>query len=101
MLCANGDDAGLVETLGDQVLAHGVPLAFYSGWHGIFRVDTKELETRAALSAFDRVTARRGIDQICATRPLAKDRVERATKTLQDRLIKEMRVTDIRDITAA
>jgi hypothetical protein len=71
------------------------------GRHGIFRVNAKELETGDGLTAFNRVTERLGIDQICATTPQAKGRVERANKTLQDRLIKEMRLAGIRDIAAA
>ncbi len=90
-----------VETLRDHVLAHGVPLAFYSDRHGIFRVNAKELETGDGLTAFNRVTERLGIAQICATTPQAKGRVERANKTLQDRLIKELRLAGIRDMAAA
>lgn len=90
-----------VETLRDHVRAHGVPLAFYSDRHGIFRVNAKDAETGDGLTAFNRVTDRLGIEQICATTPQAKGRVERANQTLQDRLIKEMRLADIRDMAAA
>ncbi len=90
-----------VETLRDHVLAHGVPLAFYSDRHGIFRVNAKALETGDGLTGFNRVTERLGITQICATTPQAKGRVERANRTLQDRLIKEMRLAGIRDMAAA
>jgi transposase len=90
-----------VETLRSHVLAHGVPLAFYSDRHGIFRVNAKELETSDGLTAFNRVTERLAITQICATTPQAKGRVERANQTLQDRLIKEMRLAGIRDMAAA
>lgn len=47
------------------------------------------------------MTQRLGIAQICATTPQAKGRVERANKTLQDRLLKEMRLACIRDMAAA
>jgi Homeodomain-like domain-containing protein len=89
-----------VEALRDHVLAHGVPLAFYSDRHGIFRVNAKEVETGDGLTVFNRVTERLGITQICATTPQAKGRVERANRTLQDRLIKEMRLAGIRDMAA-
>jgi hypothetical protein len=36
-----------------------------------------------------------GIQVICANTPQAKGRVERANQTLQDRLVKEMRLLDI------
>jgi hypothetical protein len=90
-----------VATLREHVLAHGVPLAFYSDRHGIFRVNAKELGTGDGLTAFNRVTERLGIEQICATTPQAKGRVERANQTLQDRLIKEMRLAGIPDMAAA
>jgi transposase len=90
-----------VETLRDHVLSHGVPRAFYSDRHGIFRVNAKELESGDGLTAFNRVTDRLGIAQICATSPQAKGRVERANQTLQDRLIKEMRLAGIRDMASA
>ena len=38
---------------------------------------------------------RLGIELICATTPQAKGRVERANQTLQDRLVKEMRLEGI------
>jgi transposase len=67
-----------VEALRDHVHAHGVPLAFYSDRHGIFRVNAKDAETGDGLTALNRVTERLGIAQICARTPLAKGRVERA-----------------------
>lgn len=90
-----------VETLRDHVLAHGVPLAFYSDRHGIFRVNAKDADSGDGLTALNRVTERLGIAQICATTPQAKGRVERANQTLQDRLIKEMRLAGIADMAAA
>jgi transposase len=90
-----------VETLRDHVLAHGVPLAFYSDRHGIFRINAKDVDSGDGQTALNRVTERLGIEQICATTPQAKGRVERANKTLQDRLIKEMRLAGIDDMAAA
>lgn len=90
-----------VETLRDHVLAHGLPMALYSDRHGIFRVNAKEADGGDGLTALNRVTGRLGIEQICATTPQAKGRVERANQTLQDRLIKEMRLAGIADMAAA
>jgi transposase len=90
-----------VEALRDHMLSHGVPLAFYSDRHGIFRVNAKDVASGDGLTAFNRVTDRLGIKQICATTPQAKGRVERANQTLQDRLIKEMRLAGIEDMAAA
>lgn len=84
-----------------HVLAHGVPLAFYSDRHGIFRVNAKEAESGDGLTEFGRVAERLRIELIQAATPQAKGRVERANQTLQDRLIKEMRLRGLCDIAAA
>ena len=84
-----------------HVLAHGVPLAFYSDRHGIFRVNAKEAESGDGLTEFGRVAERLRIELIQATTPQAKGRVERANQTLQDRLIKEMRLAGVSDLAGA
>ena len=78
-----------------HVLAHGRPLAFYSDRHGIFRINAKDVLSGDGKTEFNRVTERLGIEQICALTPQAKGRVERANQTLQDRLVKEMRLRAI------
>ncbi len=90
-----------LDVLRGHVLAHGVPLAFYSDRHGIFRINAKEIANGDGLTAFGRVIGRLGIEQICASTPQAKGRVERANQTLQDRLVKELRLAGICDYAAA
>lgn len=84
-----------LETLRAHVLAHGVPLAFYSDRHGIFRVNAKDAESGDGKTEFGRVSERLDIEPIQALTPQAKGRVERANQTLQDRLVKEMRLRNI------
>ena len=84
-----------------HVLTHGVPLAFYSDRHGIFRVNAKEAASGDGYTEFGRVAERLRIELIQATTPQAKGRVERANQTLQDRLIKEMRLAGVCDIAGA
>ena len=84
-----------------HVLAHGVPLAFYSDRHGIFRINAKEAESGDGLTEFGRVAGRLRVELIQAATPQAKGRVERANQTLQDRLIKEMRLSGVCDIASA
>ncbi len=81
--------------LRDHVLAHGLPVAFYSDRHGIFRVNAKDAESGDGKTEFGRVAERLEIGLINALTPQAKGRVERANQTLQDRLIKEMRLSNI------
>lgn len=90
-----------LETLRGQVLTHGRPLAFYSDRHGVFRVNAKEAESGDGKTEFGRVVERLSIELINAMTPQAKGRVERANRTLQDRLIKEMRLNRIASIEAA
>lgn len=84
-----------------HVLAHGTPVALYSDRHGIFRVNAKEALSGDGKTEFNRVTERLRIEQICALTPQAKGRVERANQTLQDRLVKEMRLRNLSTITEA
>jgi transposase len=84
-----------LETLREHVLAHGTPLAFYSDRHGIFRINAKDAESGDGKTEFGRVVERLEIGLINALTPQAKGRVERANQTLQDRLVKEMRLRGI------
>jgi len=86
--------------LRSHVLAHGRPLAFYSDRHGIFRVNAKDAQSGDGKTEFGRVVDRLGITLINALTPQAKGRVERANGTLQDRLVKEMRLSGIDTLAA-
>ena len=79
---------------------HGKPLAFYSDKHSVFRVNqSSKKDTK--ITQFGRVLSTLNIDIIFANSPQAKGRVERANRTLQDRLIKEMRLEGISSIAEA
>src|SRR6202161_2907899 len=93
--------AAYLVALRGHVLAHGRPLAFYSDRHGIFRLNAKDAASGDGKTEFGRVVERLDIGLINALTPQAKGRVERANQTLQDRLIKEMRLSNINSIEAA
>jgi transposase len=93
--------AAYLAALREHVLTHGRPLAFYSDRHGIFRVNAKDALSGDGKTEFGRVVERLDIALINALTPQAKGRVERANQTLQDRLIKEMRLRDIHSMAAA
>jgi transposase len=93
--------AAYLAALRDHVLAHGVPLAFYSDRHGIFRANAKDAQGGDGKTEFGRVAERLEIALINALTPQAKGRVERANQTLQDRLIKEMRLSGINSMDQA
>ncbi len=81
--------------------AHGKPGAFYSDKHGIFRVNRKEAAGGDGVTQFGRALLALNIDIICANSPQAKGRIERAFGTLQDRMVKELRLAGVSSITAA
>jgi transposase len=92
--------AGYFKLMRKYIAVHGLPLATYNDKHGIFRINLpnapEESETQ-----FGRAMRQLGVEIICANTPEAKGRVERANQTLQDRLIKEMRLRGICDIESA
>ena len=79
--------------------AHGLPEAFYSDRHSIFRINTPLSEERETQLA--RAVRELDIELICANSPQAKGRVERANRTFQDRLVKELRLGNIKTIERA
>jgi hypothetical protein len=81
--------------------AHGKPVALYSDKHGIFRVNAKDAAAGAGTTQFGRALTALNIDIICANSPQAKGRIERAFGTLQDRMVKELRLAGISTIAAA
>ena len=79
---------------------YGKPVAFYSDKHGVFRVNRKDAIGGDGMTQFGRALHALNIDIICANSSQAKGRVERANGTLQDRLVKEMRLSGIDTIAA-
>jgi hypothetical protein len=85
----------------DYLETHGKPVAFYSDKHSIFWVNSKDAVGGDRITQFGRALSELNIDIICANSPQAKGRVERAFGTLQDRLVKELRLAAISTIAAA
>ncbi len=77
---------------------YGLPMSIYSDKHTTYKSTDKNKE---ALSQFGRALEELGIELIHANTPQAKGRVERSFRTLQDRLVKEMRLKNIRGIETA
>jgi winged helix-turn helix protein len=80
---------------------HGKPVAFYSDKHGTFRVNRKEAAGGEGVTQFGRALLALNIDIICANSPQAKGRIERPLGTLQDRMVKELRLAGISSMAAA
>lgn len=80
---------------------YGKPLGFYSDRYGIFRVNIPNCNKKEQLTQFGRALKELDIELICANSPQAKGRVERVNQTLQDRLVKELRIRNINTIEEA
>ncbi len=88
------------EALRDYLEEHGCPVAFYSDKHSVFRVNRSEAKGGAGMTQFGRALAELNIEIICANSSQAKGRVERANRTLQDWLVKELRIENVSGIDA-
>ncbi len=85
---------------------YGRPLAHYTDKNSIFRTARpaalpEQLRGEGARSQFGRALKELGIEWIAAHSPQAKGRIERLFETLQDRLVKEMRLAGIDSIQGA
>ena len=82
-----------MEALGVYLGRYGRPVALYSDRHSIFRINHGRQENK--VTQFTRAVKTLDIEPIQANSPQAKGRVERANQTLQDRLVKELRLAGI------
>ncbi len=80
---------------------HGKPLALYSDKASVFRINNKNATGGDGYTQFGRAMHELNIQTICANTSSAKGRVERAHLTLQDRLVKELRLRGISSVDAA
>lgn len=83
------------EALALYLKRHGAPIAFYSDKHSVFRVAKKDAKGGQGMTQFGRALCELNIEILCANSSQAKGRVERMNRTLQDRLIKELRLCGI------
>ncbi len=85
---------------------NGLPMSVYLDKHTTYKSTAKatiqdELNNTQPLSEFERALKELGVEVIHANSPQAKGRIERLFGTLQDRLVKEMRLRGIRTIEEA
>lgn len=74
---------------------YGKPMILYSDKASVFRVNNKHATTGLGDTQFARAMRCLNITPLCAETSQAKGRVERAHLTLQDRLVKELRLKGI------
>ena len=90
--------ASYFEAMRSYLQQHGKPRAFYADRAAVFRAPAAN---RHIPTQFQRALDELDIELICANSPQAKGRVERANRTLQDRLVKALRLDGISTIEAA
>src|SRR5438874_2039646 len=95
-----------LRTFGGWVRRYGRPLAHYTDKNSIFRkagpqLLPEQLRGDPLRTQFGRALNELGIEWIAAHSPQAKGRIERLFETLQDRLVKEMRLAGIDSIQGA
>lgn len=93
--------AGYMQTMQEYIARYGAPLAVYSDKHSIFRINHGQGTKKENFTQFGRALNELDIELIYANSPQAKGRVERANQTLQDRLIKELRLAGINSMSEA
>ncbi|MBI4592012.1 ISNCY family transposase [Candidatus Uhrbacteria bacterium] len=102
---AFAEHEGVVPVCGfweDYLTRYGKPLAVYLDKFSTYRMNHSLAQQSAdTLTQFQRAMQELHIEVIHANSPQAKGRVERLFQTLQDRLIKELRLRNISDIQTA
>ncbi|WP_175759622.1 ISNCY family transposase, partial [Burkholderia ambifaria] len=92
---ANESTFSYFEALSKYLDSHGKPIAFYSDKASVFYVKKRSETAGKGVTQFGRALYELNIDAFCANTSQAKGRVERANLTLQDRLVKELRLRGI------
>jgi transposase len=95
-----------MESFRRYIRKYGIPMSLYMDKHTTYKATGKptiedELNDTKPVSEFGRAVKELGVELIHAHSPQAKGRVERLFNTLQDRLVKEMRLRGIGSIAAA
>ena len=88
------DTRGYFLLVDGVIRRYGIPLALYGDRHGVFKFNGKPRHTPQPVgpTQFTRAMGELGIEQIFASSPQAKGRVERMNGTFQDRLVSELRL---------
>ncbi len=92
---------GYIRLLESIVLSQGIPLSLYSDRHTIFHSPKEptvieQIQNIRPLTQFGRAMEELGVKMIKAYSAPAKGRIERLWRTLQDRLVVEMRLAGIK-----
>jgi transposase len=95
-----------MDSLKRYIQQYGIPQSVYLDKHTTYKSGAaptidEQLSDQKPMSQFERSLAELGIEVIHANSPQAKGRVERLFKTLQDRLVRELRLLGIPSVAEA
>jgi len=96
-----------MSSLNGYIKKKGIPRSIYLDKHSTYKNNQKQkykdwpFRDQEELTQFSRACKQLGIELIYANSPQAKGRVERMFETLQDRLVKEMRLEGIKTLKEA
>jgi transposase len=95
-----------IDSFKRYIRLYGIPMSIYLDRHAAYKNKGKpsiaeQLAGEEPLTEFERVLKELEIDIIHANSPQAKGRVERLFKTLQDRLVKELRLARAKNLQEA
>ena len=95
-----------MDSMKRYIKRYGIPQNVYLDKHSTYKSQTEptieeQLAGQQPMSQFERSLAGLEIEIIHANSPQAKGRVERLFRTLQDRLVKEMRLAKVKSIDEA
>ena len=86
----------------EYIEENGVPLNIYLDKYSTYKINHKKaVDNKDLMTQFERMIQQVGGKLITAHSPQAKGRVERLFGTLQDRLVKEMRLANIKTVNEA
>ena len=86
----------------EYFLKNGLPLSIYLDKFSTYKINHKNAtDNKNMITQFQRAMNQVGVKPIVAHSPQAKGRVERMNGTLQDRLVKELKLAGITDIKKA
>jgi len=96
VFAANEGVAAVFTFWKEYIEKHGKPIGIYLDKFSTYKINHKSaVDNNELLTQFQRVMQALGTELITANSPEAKGRVERLFQTLQDRLVKEMRLANI------
>jgi hypothetical protein len=95
-----------MDSMKRYIKRYGIPQSVYLDKHSTYKSPAaptieEQLSDQRPMSHFEKSLAGLGVEVIHANSPQAKGRVERLFRTLQDRLVKEMRLAGVKSVDGA